>query len=267
MTKRNVFLCHASEDKPSVRSVALGLSRYGISSWLDEAEMKVGDVLVQKISEGIEKADKFCVFLTENSVSKPWVKFELHQAVTREINQGNIFILPVVLHECSIPGFLQAKMYIDFKNWDNYSPTIERLAVAIAGEIVGLPLDFVLDGLNDSSIEDEVLLSLSIDQCAIELKLRRDKWDARRVGTIRNHTNLTMKQVLNYCETSEHIILHPIPNSKGEIFYGMQWRVMDNYENETEYKKAVNRFIQILIKSPIQNYSSEVVSYFLSFYA
>jgi hypothetical protein len=59
---KNIFLCHATEDKPMVRSVALGLERYDIKCWIDEAEMRPGDNLFNKIEDGIKMSDKFCIF-------------------------------------------------------------------------------------------------------------------------------------------------------------------------------------------------------------
>ncbi len=56
--KREVFLCHASEEKNDViRPIATALKKDGITYWLDEAEIKVGDSLTEKIGSAIEKTD------------------------------------------------------------------------------------------------------------------------------------------------------------------------------------------------------------------
>ena len=49
----SVFLSHNSADKPFVRKLALDLEKAGVRCWLDEAEIKVGDSLLDKIRDGI----------------------------------------------------------------------------------------------------------------------------------------------------------------------------------------------------------------------
>ena len=49
-----VFLSHNHADKPFVRQLANDLESHGLAYWLDEAEIKVGESLVQKIREGID---------------------------------------------------------------------------------------------------------------------------------------------------------------------------------------------------------------------
>jgi len=44
-----VFLSHNHADKPFVRRLAADLDNQGIPYWLDEAEIKVGESLIEKI--------------------------------------------------------------------------------------------------------------------------------------------------------------------------------------------------------------------------
>ncbi|HYD12150.1 MAG TPA: toll/interleukin-1 receptor domain-containing protein [Allosphingosinicella sp.] len=53
----DVFISHASEDKKSVaRPLASKLRRLGLTVWLDENELKLGDSLSRKIDEGLTKS-------------------------------------------------------------------------------------------------------------------------------------------------------------------------------------------------------------------
>ncbi len=266
-SKRDVFLCHAFEDKPMIRSVALGLERYGISIWFDEAEMRAGDILVEKVSTAISLANKFCVFLTSNSVQKNWVKFELNQAMQREISENTPFVIPVRLHECKLPHFLLPKMYIDLRNWDSYSLALEKLATAIKRDINDLPKRFNFKNLDNKNIDDQVIYSLPAEQAAIEFRLRYDNWTSRRIGTLRNYSGLTIKQVITYCEMAPYIILSPKFNSLGEIFYGVKWRVMGDQINVMEYNNNVNRFLMMMRSMIIKHkYSKDILGHFFSFY-
>lgn len=51
--KRDVFLCHASEDKNSIaRPLYKAFTDAGISCWYNEAEIRWGDSITQKVNEG-----------------------------------------------------------------------------------------------------------------------------------------------------------------------------------------------------------------------
>ena len=62
--KRDVFLCHSSEDKDKyVIPFTKKLKNKGVTFWIDEAEIKWGDNIIEKINEGIEKSNFVIVFL------------------------------------------------------------------------------------------------------------------------------------------------------------------------------------------------------------
>ncbi len=64
MTVR-VFLSHNHHDKPFVRKLAADLEGHNVKCWVDEAEMKIGDSLIQKIREGIDNSDYFAVIVSQ----------------------------------------------------------------------------------------------------------------------------------------------------------------------------------------------------------
>lgn len=265
--RKDVFLCHAWVDKPMVRSIALGLERYGISTWIDEAEMKAGDVLFEKISSAINLARKFCVFITENSRDKNWVRYELQQAMQKEIDQSEPFIIPVVLHECEVPTFLRPKLYVDLRNWDRYSMTLEKLAVAVLGDLTDVPSTFSIEDLDDANLSDSDLFALPPEQQALELRLRYDRWHSRRICSLRNYSGLTLKQVISYCERCPHVVLSPKFNAMGEIFYGVRWRVLEDFDSERHYQECVARYITMMSVGGVRHrYPMDVVRHFLSFH-
>ena len=78
---KSVFLSHNHHDKSFVRKLARDLENHGVRCWIDEAEIKIGDSLIQKIREGIDSVDYFAVILSRNSVAAPWVTNELDVAM------------------------------------------------------------------------------------------------------------------------------------------------------------------------------------------
>lgn len=124
---KKVFLSHNHADKPFVRRLALDLENHSIKCWLDEAEMKIGDSLIQKIREGIDTADFFAVILSPNSINAPWVINELDVAMNYQIKGEKIKVLPIMLKECELPGFLIGKLYADFKDDNKYQDSFKIL--------------------------------------------------------------------------------------------------------------------------------------------
>lgn len=123
----SVFLSHNHGDKDFVRKFARDLESHGVRYWLDEAEMKIGDSLIQKIREGIDSVDFFAVVLSPNSVKAPWVVNELDVAMNHQINGKPIKVLPILLKECEPPGFLIGKLYGDFQREDQYEDSFRKL--------------------------------------------------------------------------------------------------------------------------------------------
>jgi len=127
----SVFLCHNHADKPFVKKLARDLDSHSVKCWLDEAEMKIGDSLIQKIREGIDNVDFFAIILSPNSINAPWVLKELDVAMNFEIGGKPIKVLPLMLKECDPPGFLIGKMYGDFKDESKYLESFKLLVNSI----------------------------------------------------------------------------------------------------------------------------------------
>jgi hypothetical protein len=75
--ERDVFLCHASEDKPTVADpLAAALTARGLRVWLDRAEILVGDVLTQKIDDGLAHARFGAVVISQAVLAREttWVR-------------------------------------------------------------------------------------------------------------------------------------------------------------------------------------------------
>lgn len=114
----DVFISHASEDKEDVaRPLAAHLREQGLSVWLDEFELTLGDSLRRSIDRGLSKSRFGVVILSKAFFSKEWPNRELDGLVAREKNIGKV-ILPI-WHNVSRDEVLK------------FSPTLaDRLAVS-----------------------------------------------------------------------------------------------------------------------------------------
>jgi predicted Zn-ribbon and HTH transcriptional regulator len=136
-----VFLCHNHLDKPFVKRVASSLTEIGTKVWIDEAEIRVGDVLIDKISNAINTFDFLLAFLSPNSVKSSWVQYELALAMTKEINGKRVVVLPILLPGCKtedIPHSINHKLCADFREENNYDTALSSVLKAIKADFKAL---------------------------------------------------------------------------------------------------------------------------------
>ena len=128
----SIFLSHSHADSQFCRRLANDLQERGIRVWIDEAEMQVGDSLIEKISRAIAEMDYVAVVLSANSVKSRWVMKEVAIAMTKEIKGRRVKVLPLLLEECSIPTFLQDKVYADFRQPSKYEQELDRIVKRVS---------------------------------------------------------------------------------------------------------------------------------------
>lgn len=111
----SVFLCHSSADKGWVRMVHDDLMHLGVNCWLDENKIKVGESIVSKISDGLHSSKTLILFLSTNSVASLWTRKEWQSFLSRQLSEGGLRILPVLLEDCAVPAILADIKYADFR--------------------------------------------------------------------------------------------------------------------------------------------------------
>jgi hypothetical protein len=105
--KWDLFLAHASEDKPRVAvRLARELERFGLSVWFDEFELRVGDNLVSKIDEGLAAAERGVVILSPHFFAKKWTNREYQGLIAKEMSGGPA-VIPV-WHEVGYEDVVKA---------------------------------------------------------------------------------------------------------------------------------------------------------------
>lgn len=129
-----VFLCHASQDKPSVRELSQRLFAEGwIDPWLDEKKLLPGQDWRLKIEEAVETSDIVIICLSSNSVSKEgFVQKELRYAreIALEKLEDSIFLIPLRIDECDVPRGLRFYQWADYfgeKKDETYDALLESL--------------------------------------------------------------------------------------------------------------------------------------------
>jgi len=127
----SVFLSHNKEDKAFVRQLARDLDNHGVKFWLDEAEINIGDSLIEKIRSGLDEMDYVAVILSPNSIASPWVQREVDVAMNQEISGKKVKVLPILYRKCELPGFLPGKAYADFTEESRYEDAFAKVVRSI----------------------------------------------------------------------------------------------------------------------------------------
>lgn len=70
----------------------------GVSCWLDEAELTIGDSITEKVNTGLSQAAFVVVVISPAFLRKKWPKRELYAALNREARKGVKVVLPIVVH-------------------------------------------------------------------------------------------------------------------------------------------------------------------------
>ena len=124
-----VFISYSQEDKMFVLRLSNALMEAGIETWVDEFELRVGDNLIEKINQGIQKCDFIIAVLSPNFINSQWTRLELNAFVAREVSENVSTIIPVLIEDCNIPVFLRDKMYADFRH--SFDEPVEKLIQAL----------------------------------------------------------------------------------------------------------------------------------------
>ena len=108
--KKDIFICHASEDKEEVAiPLVKALDDAGITYWYDQAEIKWGDSITQKVNDGLKISRYVVVILSEAFISKNWPQRELNSALNIEASSKEVRVLPLLFGDKRIRNLIIEK--------------------------------------------------------------------------------------------------------------------------------------------------------------
>jgi hypothetical protein len=91
----DIFMSHASPDKPYVRGLVRALRKRGVTVWFDEDSMSWGEPLRQGIKKGLNKSSYGIVVLSKAYLAeRKWTEHEFDGLFARE-RVGSFIILPI----------------------------------------------------------------------------------------------------------------------------------------------------------------------------
>lgn len=94
---RSVFLSYSHADAGAAHAVHEQLSRYGVTVWLDNVELAIGDSLERRITQAISDYDLLFVLISRASAASAWVRREIGVALAKERALDRVCVIPLSL--------------------------------------------------------------------------------------------------------------------------------------------------------------------------
>jgi hypothetical protein len=124
-----VFISHSSKDnfiaKQLDRLIKEKCRKHGVKTFLDEKDIKGGDLIAEIIKDNIQKCGELLVFVSRYSVDRPWVITEIGAAWG--LDKRIVAIIDKVTPE-EMPDIIIPYKAIDLNEFDKYlDELIERV--------------------------------------------------------------------------------------------------------------------------------------------
>ena len=130
-----VFISYSSADRALAEQLVLELGQLGITFWRDEIAIGWGELINEKVAEGVNNARFVVVLITDNSLKSNWVRKEVNTALHREAEKGETVLLPYVL--CNPDDVFEKLPDIKMKKFINQSTSFNVAALQIKQLLVG----------------------------------------------------------------------------------------------------------------------------------
>ena len=125
----DVFLSHASEDKPRVRELHDRLVGLGVKVFFDENSISWGDSIVEQINVGLMKSTFFVPFLSKTFSEKGWTNKELNSAISMNINRKGR-ILPICDYDFHVGENYPLLSDILYESWPEADDSTKLSVIA-----------------------------------------------------------------------------------------------------------------------------------------
>lgn len=159
MALYDIFLSHASADKPAVERLARKLRENGVNPFFDSWHLTPGKSWIKELNEALSQSSTCAVFIGRNSGGGAWRTREMELALVRATRDESFRVIPVLLPEGDesaleeLSGFLGLQTWVDFRADLEEPEAFRRLIAGIQGEPPGPGEKTALPSLFDRGAE------------------------------------------------------------------------------------------------------------------
>jgi hypothetical protein len=135
----DAFLCHSHADKHRVREIADQFKTHGISYWLDEEQIDLGDPVTQRIQAGLDNSRAIIVCISRSLVTSSWARTEYTSILARVCgsnpNSNRRAVIPLLFEDIAAheyPSLLYDRLGADIRDQSSMQALLKRLKSASA---------------------------------------------------------------------------------------------------------------------------------------
>jgi len=138
----DVFLSHATPDKPAVEALAHRLQDAGLKPFLDKWHLIPGRSIQKSLETALDQSRSYAVCIGPGGIGR-WQEEEMRSALDDRVQNNDIPVIPVLLPGAKRPGnpelprFLRLMLWVDFSGGLDNEDAFKRLLAGIRGEAPG----------------------------------------------------------------------------------------------------------------------------------
>jgi hypothetical protein len=216
LSMKDVFICHASEDKPTVvEPLVTALEQANISYWYDKAEIQWGDSITQKVNEGLKISKFVIVVLSPAFLNKNFPQHELYSVLNIEIYSKEVKVLPLVAvsNKEEKENILKSLPILNSKAYETWDGNTDKIIQALLGRLPEkkTPKSESRKDEDESLNEIKLISNKGVEYHQLRNFLAAQKWLEADQETIKVLYQAINKQ--KFQSTSIVSVLGIIPNS------------------------------------------------------
>ena len=210
----DIFLSYKSENGEWVNKLKDSLAKRVITVWLDKDEIRPGDLFVEALEDGIESSKAVGLVVTPESMNSSWVKEEYYRAVALSRNR-NLQLIPILLKDTELPGFLESRQYIDFRDESKFENNVNKLIYpGLTGKKIIL---FAINSLGSIPWKN---LSLFLSDLNCEIRYS-------------DYVESAKLEISRYLNSNYRVV------AIADIFEGWPWSNENSLRHPSDYTKSI----------------------------
>lgn len=136
-SKYDVFISHANKDKLNfIDELYNSLENLGINIFYDKKSLGWGDKWKERILDGVQQSEFAIIVISENFFDREWTEKELNEFLSRQNQNGQKIILPVV-HKITMKQLRDKYPSIaEIQAINSQDYTCDQIAILFAAQLI-----------------------------------------------------------------------------------------------------------------------------------